>query len=741
MELTTLEGTVERITFYSEEDGYSVIRLLPASPRDLWSAAGEDGLVTVIGNLPEVIPGESLEIQGAWQTHPSYGRQFRAEVVHRIAPATIEGIRRYLGSGLIKGVGPKTAERIVDHFGIDTLRVLDEDPERLHEVEGVGQHRVRLIRRAWVEQQAIKNVMLFLQSHGVSTGLAVKIYAAYGDRSVAQVEDDPYRLARDIHGIGFKTADQIARNLGLPYDHPARLEAGLVYALDQATGDGHVYLPEPELVALTAELLSVPLTEIQAAVERAARSQMIILERLPAAGSDETDEQQRAVYLPPSYYAEAGAARRLRAILDEPRSFLSMRGMINWPALIAEAAAQADAPLSTQQQAAVQLALGSKVSILTGGPGTGKTTTLRVLIHVLKQQGFSFALASPTGRAAKRLSLATGFPARTVHRLLGYAPAQGYTQDEDNPLPHDFVIVDECSMLDGFLAYALFRAVDPRSHLLLVGDVDQLPSVGAGDVLRDLIASGLVPVTRLATIFRQEAGSLIIRNAHRINQGDLPHFPDDSEDFFLFKIGDDPERAANLVVDIVKNRIPQRFGLHPLEDIQVLVPMYRGQVGVSALNQKLQAALNPAGRPAERILGGRLFRVGDKVLQTRNNYDKEVFNGDVGRIHSLDFTRQELAVRYDERLVIYDWVEAQELLHAYAISVHRAQGSEYPAVVMPVLTQHYMLLQRNLLYTAVTRARQLVVLVGSMKAIAIAVNNDQVSRRYSALSARLRGEI
>ncbi len=739
-ELTTLEGTVERITYYSAEDGYSVIRLLPSTSLGLRSSGGESGseLVTVVGNLPEVAPGESLQIEGVWQTHPSYGRQFRAENVRRITPATVEGIRRYLGSGLIKGIGPRSAERIVNHFGLETLNVLDHDPDRLLEVDGIGPYRARLIKRAWAEQQEIKNVMLFLQEHGISTSLAVKIYKAYGDNAIQQVRDDPYRLARDIYGVGFKTADKIARDLGLPPDHPARLEAGLVYVLNQVVDDGHMYLPATELIQQAAELLEVPPDEVQGALERAVAAEMVKLETLP---SEAEEGATLAVYLPALYHAEVGAARSLRRIIDMPYSHLSLPlWQVDWSSLIAKAAAESDIPLTGQQKAAIHKALTHKVSILTGGPGTGKTTTLRALIRVLQRQGVRFALASPTGRAAKRLSEATGQPAKTIHRMLGYSPAQGFLFHEENPLPADFVIVDECSMLDCVLAYALFRAIDPRSHLLLVGDVDQLPSVGAGDVLRDLIASQMVPVTRLSTVFRQQAGSTIIENAHRINHGKLPRFPDEADDFFLFKIPDDPTRAAELVVDIVQNRIPRRFGLHPLDDIQVIVPMYRGQAGVLALNRQMQAALNPPGRPAERLIGGTIFRVGDKVLQTRNNYDKDVFNGDIGRVHAFDFTEQTMTVNFYDTLVTYDWSEASELTHAYAISVHRSQGSEYPAVVMPILTQHYMLLQRNLLYTAVTRAKRLVVLVGSMKAIAIAVGNDAVSHRYTALAARLRGE-
>ncbi|MBN1312442.1 MAG: ATP-dependent RecD-like DNA helicase [Anaerolineae bacterium] len=734
MPLETFEGTVERITYASEETGYIVARIMPDKPLGLWDSMSSDGLVTVVGTLPDLTPGESVQFEGRWRSHAQYGRQFRAENVQRIRPATIEGIQRYLGSGLIKGIGPKTAARIIEAFGLETLDILDDNPRRLYEVDGIGPHRVRLITTAWAEQKEIKQVMLFLQGHGVTTSLAVKIYKTYGNDSIRQVEQDPYRLARDIYGIGFKTADKIAQALGLPTNHPRRLEAGVVYALNQAIDDGHVYLPEMELADAAAELLEVTDEDVIPAIERAAEEEMVRLETVQG-----DDAPLQAVYLPMYYHSEAGVARCVRRMIATPRSHLETIQMQNQSALVADAAAEANVALSEQQQAAVLSALTHKVSILTGGPGTGKTTTLRTLICALGAHQHSFMLASPTGRAAKRLSEATGQPARTIHRMLGFSPARGFLHNEDNPLPADIVIVDEASMLDELLAYSLVRAIDPRSHLLLVGDVDQLPSVGAGDVLRDLIASGEVPTIRLDVIFRQSAHSTIITNAHRINQGQMPIFPDEAEDFFLFHVADDVERVSDLVVEIVKERVPRRFKLNPLNDVQVIVPMYRGVAGVMRLNERLQQALNPPGRPAERFIGGRLYRVGDKVMQTRNNYEKEVFNGDIGRVHTLDQVNQTMTVVFDERFVTYDFVDVTDLTHAYAISVHRSQGSEYPAVVVPMVTQHYMMLQRNLLYTAITRARKLVVLVGSKKAIGIAVSNDKVSQRYTALGERVRG--
>ncbi len=733
--METLKGTVERITYYNEENGYTVLRL---RPEQLRLGGPRDGLVTVVGALPEIQPGESVEFQGEWVTDARYGRQFRAESVKQTMPATVEGMRRYLGSGLIKGIGPRTAEKIVAHFGLETLDVLDRTPERLREVPDVGPKRMRMIARAWQEQQALKEVMLFLQGHQVSTALAIKIYKAYGDEAIEKVTENPYRLARDIWGIGFLTADKIARDLGLPPDSPHRMAAGVVYALNEATNDGHVFLPRHELVEKAVGLLRIDdAGGMEGAIDRLDASGEVMIDPVPS--GDATLELE-AVYLPPLYYAEVGVARQLRAMLETPQSRLADLREVRWGPFLAALSGGSAVALTEQQQEAVRAALTSKVSILTGGPGTGKTTTLRAVIGGLRQTGHRFLLCSPTGRAAKRLSEATEEPAQTIHRLLGYSPGEGFVYNEENPLDTDMIVVDEASMLDLSLFYNLLKAVLPQTHLLLVGDVDQLPSVGAGDVLRDLIRSGMVPVTRLEVIFRQEASSLIIRNAHRINRGESPDTSNRGRDFFFFG-AEEPEDAAALVVDIVQRRVPEKFGYHPLDEVQVIVPMYRGPAGVDALNQALQEALNPPGRPAERRLMGRLFRVGDKVMQTRNNYEKDVYNGDIGRVHAFDFEEQSMTVRMEGRLVTYDWSECDELVHAYAISVHKSQGSEYPVVVIPILTQHFMMLQRNLLYTAVTRAREMVVLVGTRKAIAIAVKNDKIAQRYSALHWRLRASL
>ncbi len=731
-----IEGSVERITYYNEENGYTVLRL---------HVPGQRELVTVVGELPQVTPGERLRLEGVWITHPRYGRQFKAERCQQLLPATVEGIRRYLGSGLVKGVGPVTASRIVKRFGLETLRILDEEPHRLREVLGVGPKRAAAIARAWEEQKAIKDVMLFLQSHGVSTNLAVRIYKTYGDEAIAVVQQDPYRLARDVWGIGFKTADKIARHLGIPLDAPSRLQAGIAYALSQMADQGHVYVPEETLITTAAELLEVAPEAVAQALADLDAEEQVKRETLAYPTAEERQgratslREERAVYLAPFYYGEVGVSNRLRAMVEGPTDRLARFRTVDWAGLLARLEARSPVRLSEEQRRAVRTALTHKVTVLTGGPGTGKTVTVQAVIGALETFGYRYALCAPTGRAAKRLAEATGRPAKTVHRLLGYRPTEGFQFNEERPLPVDMLIVDEASMLDLLLTNHLLKALDPAAHLLLVGDVDQLPSVGAGDVLRDIIASGRVAVVHLTQIFRQAVDSFIVVNAHRINRGEMP-IVNQGEDFFLFT-QEDPEEAAALIVDLVQRRIPRKFGYDPLTEIQVLAPMYRGACGVASLNARLQEALNPPSLArTERRLGGRVFRVGDRVMQVRNDYDKEVFNGDIGRIVAIDGVNQTITVQMDERRVVYDWGEADELTHAYAISVHRSQGSEYPVVVMPVLTQHYLMLQRNLLYTAVTRAKKLVVLVGSWKALRIAVRNNKVAERHSGLSLRLAEE-
>ncbi len=756
--METLSGSIERVTYYNPENGYSVVRLRPDRRRRAFPAHGvnREGLITIVGNLPELTPGEFVELEGDYTNHPKHGYQFQVEVCRQTLPATTDAIRRYLGSGLIKGIGPAMADRIVGHFGDQTLAVIENTPQQLKEVPDIGPKRTRMIAAAWSEQKQIKDIMLFLHGHGISTNLAVKIYKTYDAQALEIVQRDPYQLARDIYGVGFKTADKIARTLGLEADHPSRLEAGLVYTLNQRTDDGHVYTPRETLVREAAALLEVDESLIPAALERLAQAERIIAEQVPVKGSgpegasgmgvaearpaydpESTSPEagEAAIYLAPLYYGEVGVARRLAGLAGALPSRLS-----DIPPTFTELSGH----LTEAQAAAIRTALSHPVSVLTGGPGTGKTTCLQSLISVAESHNKRYALASPTGRAAKRLAEATGRPASTIHRLLDYSPRRGFVFNDENPLPIDLLIVDEVSMLDLVLANSLLKALAPGTHLLLVGDVDQLPSVGAGDVLRDVIASRIAPVTRLETIFRQAADSHIIANAHRVNRGEYPQFPGPagedpagSPDFYLFPAEDAPA-AGDWVVDVVTNRVPERFGFDPRLDIQVLAPMYRGPAGVRALNDRLQDALNPAAAlKPQKTLYGQTYRPGDKVMQTQNDYDKEVFNGDIGQVLSIQALDHTMTIEFDGRPVVFDWTDCDQITLAYCVSVHKSQGAEFPVVVLPLVTQHFMMLQRNLLYTAVTRAKKLCVLVGSRKAIRIAIKNNQVAARNTALDWRL----
>lgn len=738
--MDTLSGSVERITYYNPENGYTVLRLRPEQQKGIHaipkSSLSFDGLATVVGNLPEVSPGEFLQLQGQWSRHPTHGSQFKAEVCEQTLPATLAGIQGYLGSGMIKGIGPKLAERIVGKFKEDTFNVIEQTPERLLEVPGIGRDRTGKITKAWQEQKQVKEIMVFLHGHGVSTNLAVKIYKTYGDQSLEIVQKNPYQLERDIYGVGFKTADKIARALGLPVDHPSRVEAGIVFALNEMIDEGHVFVPTETLGQRAIELLEVSPDLIAPALDRLSQEDRIRPDRIPlnskptekgkAVGETAGDYSSSVIYLTPLYFGEKGVAERLKMLAN---AFSSTR--------VINQASSYDEQLSNEQKSAIQMALTHPVSVLTGGPGTGKTTCLKALITTLEAQGMKYALASPTGRAAKRLSEATGRPARTIHRLLEYSPVEGFKHNDENPLDLDFLVVDEASMLDLLLTNNLLKAVRPGTRVLFVGDVDQLPSVGAGDVLRDLIDSSIVPVTRLNTIFRQAAHSKIITNAHLINQGKFPDFSKSEGDFFLFP-AEDATAAADWIIQIVTERIPQKFGLDAIHDIQVMAPIYRGPAGVTILNDRLQEKLNPpANNKPERRLFGTAFRLGDKVMQTQNNYDKDVYNGDIGFIQSIDMIEQNITVNFDGRLVTFDWSAADQLALAYVISVHKAQGSEFPAVVIPIVTQHYTMLQRNLLYTAITRARKLCVLAGSRRAISMAVRNNKVAQRFTALEWRL----
>ncbi|WP_434589682.1 SF1B family DNA helicase RecD2 [Streptomyces sp. A5-4] len=725
-----LEGVLERITFASEETGYTVARV------DTGRGGGD--LLTVVGSLLGAQPGESLRMEGSWGSHPQYGKQFTVENYTTILPATIQGIRRYLGSGLIKGIGPVMADRITTHFGVDTLDIIEREPKRLVEVPGLGPKRTKLIGAAWEEQKAIKEVMIFLQGVGVSTSIAVRIYKKYADASISIVKNQPYRLASDVWGIGFLTADRIAQAVGIPHDSPERVKAGLQYALSQSTDQGHCYLPEERLISDAVKLLQVDTGLVIDCLAELAAEEGVVREKVPGPGGV---EPVTAVYLVPFHRAEISLAAQVLRLLRADEDRMPAFRDVAWDKALAWLGERTGASLAPEQEAAVRLALSEKVAVLTGGPGCGKSFTVRSVVELARAKKAKVVLAAPTGRAAKRLAELTGTDASTVHRLLELKPGGDAAYDKDRPLDADLVVVDEASMLDLLLANKLVKAVAPGAHLLLVGDVDQLPSVGAGEVLRDLLADGgPVPSVRLTRIFRQAQQSGVVTNAHRINSGAQP-ITQGLPDFFLFA-EEESEEAGRLAVDVAARRIPAKFGLDPRRDIQVLAPMHRGPAGAGTLNALLQQAITPA-RPdlPEKRFGGRVFRVGDKVTQIRNNYEKGlngVFNGTVGVVTSLNLDDQRLTVLTDEdEEVAYDFDELDELAHAYAMTIHRSQGSEYPAVVIPVTTGAWMMLQRNLLYTAVTRAKKLVVLVGSRKAIGQAVRTVSAGRRCTALDHRL----
>ncbi|PWS40810.1 ATP-dependent RecD-like DNA helicase [Streptomyces sp. ZEA17I] len=728
-----IEGVLERITYANEENGYTVARV------DTGRGAGD--LLTVVGALLGAQVGESLRMEGRWGSHSQYGKQFVVDNYTTVLPATIQGIRRYLGSGLIKGIGPVMADRITTHFGVDTLDIIESAPKRLVEVPGLGPKRTKMIAAAWEEQKAIKEVMVFLQGVGVSTSIAVRIYKKYEDASISVVRNQPYRLAADVWGIGFLTADRIAQAVGIPHDSPERVKAGLQYALSQSSDQGHCFLPEERLIADGVKLLQVDTgMVIECLAELAADPEGVVREKVP---SPEGGEPVTAVYLVPFHRAELSLAGQVRRLLNTAEDRMPAFQDVDWEKALAWLATRTGASLAPEQEEAVRLALSRKVAVLTGGPGCGKSFTVRSIVELARAKKAKVVLAAPTGRAAKRLSELTGAEASTVHRLLELKPGGDAAYDRDRPLDADLVVVDEASMLDLLLANKLVKAVAPGAHLLLVGDVDQLPSVGAGEVLSDLLAKGgPVPAVRLTRIFRQAQQSGVVTNAHRINAGQPP-LTQGLNDFFLF-VEDETADAGKLAVDVAARRIPAKFGLDPRRDVQVLAPMHRGPAGAGELNGLLQQSITP-GRPdvPEKRFGGRVFRVGDKVTQIRNNYDKGengVFNGTVGVVTALDLDEQRLTVRTDEDEEIgYDFDELDELAHAYAMTIHRSQGSEYPAVVIPVTNSAWMMLQRNLLYTAVTRAKKLVVLVGSRKAIGQAVRTVSAGRRCTALDFRLRG--
>ncbi|MGW0659429.1 SF1B family DNA helicase RecD2 [Streptodolium elevatio] len=733
-----LEAVLERITYQNDENGWTVGRV------DTGRGAGVGELLTVVGPLLGAQPGESLRMWGRWGSHPQYGKQFLVDAYETVLPATVQGIRRYLGSGLIKGIGPKMADRIVEHFGVDALDVIEEDVQRLIEVPGLGPKRRDLIAAAWVEQKAIKEVMVFLQGIGISTSPAVRIWKEYAERSIEIVRTEPYRLASDVWGIGFKTADAIARAVGIPHDSPQRVKAGLQFTLSEGADNGHCYLPQDELVDDAVKILDVAADLVRGCLDELVAEEGVVREEMPGpvTPSGSQGDPVEAVYLVPFHRAELSLASRLRGLLGARDDRLAAFATVDWDKALAWLRGLTGTELAPEQEAAVRLALTEKVAVLTGGPGCGKSFTVRSVVELARARKAKVVLAAPTGRAAKRLAELTGCEAATVHRLLELRPGGDAAYDQDRPLDADLVVVDEASMLDLLLANRLVKAVPPGAHLLFVGDVDQLPSVGAGEVLRDMLAAAPLPRVRLTRIFRQAQQSGVVTNAHRINAG-RPPVTDGLADFFLFPV-EEAEEAATLTVDVVARRIPGKFGLDPRRDVQVLAPMHRGPAGAGALNLLLQEALTPS-RPGllEKRFGGRTFRVGDKVTQIRNNYEKGesgVFNGTGGVVTGINPDDQKLTVRTEEdEEVPYDFAELDELAHAYAVTIHRSQGSEYPAVVIPVTTSAWMMLQRNLLYTAVTRAKKLVVLVGSRRALGQAVRTVSAGKRWTGLDHRLGG--
>ena len=782
--METLHGILERIVYESPDTGYTVGRL---------SARDHAELITVVGSLASINPGESLLLQGRWVDNPRYGRQFQIEKYETILPANVVGLRKYLGSGLIKGIGPKMAGLIVRKFGMDTMDVIENEPEKLARVPGIGRKRVKIIKEAWEAQREIKNVMLFLQSHDVSTAHAAKIYKTYENDAIPIVTKDPYRLADDIYGIGFVTADTIAQKLGIDKDAPQRVQAGIKYVLSQKADDGHVFQRRAELIEACQTMLEQELEAIEQGISALVEKEEIInpgftdvvdsdeqidideihddyeiseidQEPLSTENREPTTDDHSAIYLAPFYYAELGVANQfLRLLTSQEHS----PGLLppNTTRFLTQLEDGMDLHFAPQQRKAIYTAMTTRALILTGGPGTGKTTTVVGMIRLFEAAGRRITLTAPTGRAAKRLSETTGREAKTIHRLLEFSPQNnGFKRNRQNPLDTDVVIVDETSMVDLVLMNRLMQAIRPTTTVILIGDTDQLPSVGAGNVLRELIDSHKIPVIQLTEIFRQAQESMIVTNAHRINKGDFPELTGDTDRNFFFMEEEDPEAIVGLICTLIADRLPQHYDYHPIDDIQLLCPMRRGMLGTESFNKRLQEVLNPEygvspvshpleksrfgfqgyrqgprrsemPSPISRTAGG--FRVGDKVMQVRNNYDYDVFNGDIGRVLAIEHLDKKVYIQFPDKQVAYDTADLGELVLAYATTVHKAQGSEYPAVVIPLHTQHYLMLQRNLLYTGITRAKECVVIVGTKQALGICIRNNQVMQRNSHLAERL----
>ncbi len=713
-----LTGVIERIIYYNEENGYAVLRIKPQDiPRE----------IVVTGLLPGINIGEKLHLKGNWIIHPEYGQQFQALSYQVEQPADAEGITRLLSSSLIKGIGPKTAEKIVSTFGTESLDVIDREPERLEEIEGIGRSKRKLIEKGWQEKREIKNIMLFLQKYGITTNLAVKIYKTYGERAFQILKTNPYRLSDDIYGVGFKTADNIARSFGLRKDSRERIKAGLFYLILQFAEEGHCYARREELLKRSEELLITGRKKIEPVLEQLIDSGELIAE-------------EDAIYHPVYYHTERKVAQRVLSIQNCQATQLSALKSVDWDVVFQWLHDRSQIPFSVQQKSAIKACLTNKITVLTGGPGTGKSTITKALATVLQAKHFKLILTAPTGRAAKRLTEVTGLQAKTIHRLLEFSWQDGlsFHRNENNPLDAAMLIIDEASMLDINILNHLLKAVRSDISIVFIGDVDQLPSVGAGYVLHDLIVSGVIPVVRLHQIFRQESNSSIITNAHRIRKGEHPIFSRHDGDFYLFP-AESPQRATDTIVQLVTEKIPETFSFEPLRDIQVLAPMHKGESGISELNRRLQAALNPGhGEENELLLAGKIFRTGDRVIQLNNNYEKDVFNGDLGIIKAIDRELQTVRVSFEEKIAEYEFSELDQLNHSYAITIHKSQGSEFPVIVIPLLMQHYIMLQRNLLYTGITRAKKLVVIVGNLQALDIALGNNRTTRRNSMLTQLLR---
>lgn len=705
-----LRGVVERITYANEETGYSVIKI---------KCKGYMDLVTVVGSMATVNVGSVITIKGFWSSNSKYGRQFDAKEWEEALPASIYGIEKYLGSGLIKGIGPVYAKKIVQLFGEQTLDIIEEAPDRIIEVPGIGKKRVEKIKKAWQDQKEIKNIMIFLQSNGVSTSFGSRIYKFYGDKSIEVVKENPYKLADDIYGIGFKTADGLAAKLGIEKDSFKRCRAGIFYTLSELSEEGHCYATYEQLVTKCVEILEVEEPKIVMSIDH------LVIEK------ELIKEEPDVVYLPPFYFSEAGVAKRLKEIMFGGRE----KQVVDSEQVISLLEGRENMTYDDIQRNAIRQASKSKVMVLTGGPGTGKTTTTHGIITLFRESGMEVVLAAPTGRAAKRMSEATGMEAKTIHRLLECKPPEGYKKNEENPIEGDVLILDEASMIDIILMYNLLKAIPNHMILVIVGDIDQLPSVGAGNVLRDIIASGVVPTIKLERIFRQAMGSRIITNAHKINKGEKPDLRGGKDSNFFFMEQEDNEGVIHTIVNLCTKRLPTYYKVDPLRDIQVLTPMQRTETGAAHLNTVLQTALNKNTLCLKR--GTTEYRLHDKVMQVRNNYDKEVFNGDVGFITAIDTEEKTLKVNFDDREIEYEVLELDELVLAYATTIHKAQGSEYPIVIMPISFSHFVMLQRNLLYTGITRAKKVVVLVGNRNAVYVSVKNNNVKDRNTKLSERI----